>query len=372
MIIDLSLAMAEKDLRPTRYLLTLRYTIEFINAFFEQNPISQLSLIGMRDGRATYVSPMSGNPSDHTSALQALQKQEPQGAPSLQNALDMARGALFHSPSHGTREVIILFGALYSNDPGDIHRTVRDLVADSIRVNVVGLAARVAICQELCSKTNGVAKDDTTVYGVAMNETHYRELLMQYITPPATRGAKKTTAEAKSNANVPSLLKMGFPNLLEEEVQTMCACHGNATKTGYLCPQCKTKVCGLPAQCPGCSLQLIQSNHLARSYHHLFPLQNYVEVSWQEVRKSKRSGDTRYRRACVGCNVSIFPALPELQNGHVGNIEERTVPERKIVKGASESGRYRCRNCGYDYCIHCDVLFHQVIHNCPGCLGKMN
>ena len=94
LILDLSTAMTEKDLRPTRYLLTLRYAKEFVVEYFEQNPISQLGVIGMRDGLAVRISDMSGNPLDHVSALEALRVQEPKGNPSLQNALDMARAAL--------------------------------------------------------------------------------------------------------------------------------------------------------------------------------------------------------------------------------------------------------------------------------------
>ena len=94
LILDLSTAMAEKDLRPTRYLLTLRYAQEFVNEYFEQNPISQLGVIGMRDGLAVRISDMSGNPNDHVVAIQALREQEPKGNPSLQNALEMARAAL--------------------------------------------------------------------------------------------------------------------------------------------------------------------------------------------------------------------------------------------------------------------------------------
>ena len=86
--------MAEKDLLPTRYLLTLRYASEFVTEFFEQNPISQLGIIGMRDGLAVRVSDMSGNPNDHITRLQTFQDQEPKGNPSLQNGLDMARAAL--------------------------------------------------------------------------------------------------------------------------------------------------------------------------------------------------------------------------------------------------------------------------------------
>lgn len=86
--------MSEKDLRPTRYLLTIRYAQEFVLEFFEQNPISQLGILGMKDGLAVRISDMSGNPTEHILALQALRTQEPKGLPSLQNALEMARGAL--------------------------------------------------------------------------------------------------------------------------------------------------------------------------------------------------------------------------------------------------------------------------------------
>lgn len=86
--------MVEKDLRPTRYLLTIRYASEFVTEFFEQNPISQLGIIGMRDGLAVRVSDMSGNPAEHIERLAGLRGQEPQGNPSLQNALEMSRAAL--------------------------------------------------------------------------------------------------------------------------------------------------------------------------------------------------------------------------------------------------------------------------------------
>ena len=94
LIVDLSTAMLEKDLRPTRYLLTLRYVEDFIKEFFDQNPISQLGIIGMRDGLAVRVSDVGGNPSEHVSRVRKLRDEEPKGQVSLQNALEMGRGAL--------------------------------------------------------------------------------------------------------------------------------------------------------------------------------------------------------------------------------------------------------------------------------------
>ena len=59
-----------------------------------------------------------------------------------------------HVPAHSTREVVVVFGALISSDAGDIHRTIQSLVEDKVRVRVVGLAAQVAVCRELCRATN--------------------------------------------------------------------------------------------------------------------------------------------------------------------------------------------------------------------------
>jgi len=356
--------MLEKDLRPSRYLLTLRHASSFVTEFFEQNPISQLGILGMRDGLAVRISDLSGNPAEHIAALAAQRSQEPRGNPSLQNALEMARAALFHTPTHGTREVIIIFGALLSSDPGDIHSTIKSLVADRVRCVVVGLAARIAICSELCARTNGGApgakvvltRDANSVYGVALHESHFRDLLLAHTTPPVSRAADA--------ASLPSLLQMGFPSRVDEPFPTLCACHGIASRGGYMCSRCKAKVCGLPSQCPTCDLQLVQSTHLARSYHHLFPLRNYAEVSWAQARKTGS-------RACFGCQ-SAFPTPPEDagRNGVAPRLAATGKAKKATAGGASESSRYACTVCGCHFCIDCDVLAHEVVHNCAGCLCR--
>ncbi|OWO97613.1 hypothetical protein B2J93_8594 [Marssonina coronariae] len=200
LILDLSFAMVEKDMRPTRYLLTLRYASEFITEYFEQNPISQLGILGMRDGIAVRVSDMSGNPAEHIENIKKLRESQGQGNPSLQNALEMARAALYHTPSHGTREVLIISAALLTSDPGDIMDTIESLITDRIRVSVVGLAAQVKILSEICSRTNA---GDEGNYHVALNEQHFRESLMALTTPPVTRTKKQSQS---------SLLMMGFPS----------------------------------------------------------------------------------------------------------------------------------------------------------------
>ena len=43
--------------------------------------------------------------------------------------------------------------------------------------------------------------------------------------------------------------------------------------------QCQAKYCELPVECKACGLTLVSAPHLARSYHHLFPLPAFDEVS---------------------------------------------------------------------------------------------
>ncbi|TKX19540.1 TFIIH basal transcription factor complex p47 subunit [Elsinoe australis] len=354
LILDLSTAMLEKDLRPTRFLVTINYVVAFIGEFFEQNPISQLGILGMRDGVAVRISEVGGNPVEHIQAVRGLRNTlEPKGNPSLQNALEMARASLYHTPSHGTREVVIVLGALLSSDPGDIYDTIRKCVRERIRVGVIGLAARMHICAEIVGRTNG---GDQSGYSVAVDEVQYRELLMGVTTPPVVRASDKEMRER----NKAGLLMMGFPSRVVEEKPTLCACHGKLERGGYECSRCRAKVCGLPSTCPGCDLTLILSTHLARSYHHLFPLMNWVEVSWE---KAKEKGSVQ----CYGC-MSSFPPAPGI-NGVAGKDTNGEHGQRKrpTAEGASESSRYECTVCERHFCIDCDVFCHEVVHNCPGC-----
>lgn len=233
--------------------------------------------------------------------------------------------------------MLIIYGALLSSDPGDIHETMGHLVTDRIRVSVVGLSAHLAVCADLCSRTNA---GDESQYRVAMDEVHFRDLFLAATTPPVTRTLEQST---------PSLLMMGFPSrtLAPGGTTSYCACHSRPCREGYACSRCAARVCRLPAECPACGLTLILSTHLARSYHHLFPLRNWVAVAWAEAARSA---------TCFSCQ-SAFPEPPKT----------RPAASAAAAKGVSESARYACEVCGNHFCIDCDVFAHEVVHNCPGC-----
>ncbi len=182
------------------------------------------------------------------------------------------------------------------------------------------------------------------VYGVALNDQHFRELLLATTTPPVTRTVEQSAS---------SLLMMGFPSRTVSAQASFCACHSKLTKGGYQCSRCSSKVCSLPSECPVCGLTLILSTHLARSYHHLFPLKNWVEVPWKTASRSTN---------CFACGVG-FPPVP-------AEAPERREKERHAKEQSkSVSSRYQCTICQNHFCIDCDLFSHEVVHNCPGCLS---
>ena len=60
LVLDLSLSMMDRDMRPTRFDLMLEYARSFIVEWFDQNPLGQIGVIGMRAGLAERIGEMSG------------------------------------------------------------------------------------------------------------------------------------------------------------------------------------------------------------------------------------------------------------------------------------------------------------------------
>ena len=236
LVIDCSKSMTEQDLRPNRLDATLTLVKSFIREFFDQNPLSLMLILAMRDGLCERWSTWLGNPNDLSKVVD--QRYEPSGDCSLKNALEMCRQALVHVPSHVSREVLIIYGALYTSDPGDIYKSIKDLSKDSIRVSIVGLSAQLKICQTIVNETKGT-------YDVITNESHYKEILHQHVLPPPLH----------SNS---TWIHMGFPTVKIFDFTTLCACHHAPVTNGHICPRCRATVCEIPRECPICTLTLVK------------------------------------------------------------------------------------------------------------------
>lgn len=193
-IIDCSEAMSMPDLKPTRMMCTQKLLEIFVEEFFDQNPISQFGLIGLKGKRAEKISDMAGSARKHVKAIKLLHKTALVGEPSLQNGLDLALSTLKMIPAHASREILVIMGSLTTCDPTNINSTIETLKKEGVRCSVVSLSAEIRICRYLAEQTGGV-------YGAVLDDSHFKDQLLQHIDPPPA-------AQRQENA----LIKMGFPH----------------------------------------------------------------------------------------------------------------------------------------------------------------
>ncbi|XP_033642104.1 general transcription factor IIH subunit 2-like isoform X1 [Asterias rubens] len=324
-VLDMSRSMEDPDFRPSRLRCSIKLLETFIEEYFDQNPISQIGLITTSNMRAEKLTDLGGNPKRHVAALEKCKDKPCSKEPSLQNALDLAASSLRHMPGHASREILVILGSLVTCDPGDIHQTIKVMKELNIRCSVIGLAAEVRICRKLCTVTQGT-------YGVPVDESHYRDLLKEHTNPPP----------ATVNTE-PAPIRMGFPQHVlhtekdKMEKPSMCMCHLDVKghvgfgSSGYFCPQCRSKYCELPVECKVCALTLVSAPHLARSFHHLFPLGDFLEVQRETLNSEE--------------NLFCFSCQRELK--------EATV--------------FQCSTCLHTFCLDCDLFIHDSLHSCPGC-----
>lgn len=201
--------------------------------------------------------------------------------------------------------------------------TIQKCRKSKIRCSVIGLAAEMFICKHLCQETGGT-------YSVALDESHFKELILEHAPPPP----------AIAEFAVANLIKMGFPQRAAEGSISICSCHKEAkVGAGYTCPRCKAHACELPTECCVCGLTLVSSPHLARSYHHLFPIAPFDEVTSSHL----NNPNCKLQRNCFGCQQSL--------------LDPGNKPGPAVV----------CPKCKRYFCLDCDIYIHESLHNCPGC-----
>jgi transcription initiation factor TFIIH subunit 2 len=162
-------------------------------------------------------------------------------------------------------------------------------------------------------------------YHVATDARHMKQLVAEFTFPCPT--------VASAASKFATLVEMGFPQRRSGAL-SLCTCHQAFTTVGYLCPRCKAKSCDLPTTCQVCNLPLVSSPHLARSYHHLFPVAKFE-------RTSLKDNATLQSKKCFGC---LLPLAAD-----------------------PEGAAYSCGACSHAFCSECDLYIHDSLHNCPGC-----
>ena len=303
--------MKELDIKPTRYDVSIQCTKEFVKEFLDRNPLCNIGIVQASNSEAAVVSRLSGVTQSHA---EGLKKCNPEGCFSLHNVLVLALDQLKDVPSYMTRELLLIQSSLNTTDAKDVAATIARAKKEKLRCSVVSLSSEVYIFKKLASETNGT-------YNVCTDKSHFKELMFRHVTPLPSLSSDSIRPGTH-------FVHMGFPKREFSAFKSLCACHHEFSREGFYCPKCQTKVCNLPTNCPVCGLRLVSSSHLARSYHHLFPVEPFIE-------------DTKDSLAvkCAACNASF----------------------------SSSSRKFSCPNCKKHYCEDCDTFIHESLHNCPGC-----
>lgn len=222
LILDLSREAKESDLKPSRGEACISGAQKFLHSYFDENPISQMAVVALRDGVAEKLSSMGSNPRQHLEVIKNAVQKGFYGNCSLQNGLDLAVGILHSIPSYGSREVLVLYNSLSSCDPGDIRQTVEKVEREKIRCNIIGMAAELYILKYLSAKTHGR-------YFVCMNESHLFDLLEDFVTP---------SASVENNIKT-CLVYMGFPTLKTFQEPKICLNDKVLRNQVFVCPRCE-------------------------------------------------------------------------------------------------------------------------------------
>ena len=150
-----------------------------------------------------------------------------------------------------------------------------------------------------------------------MNEGHFKDMLFELVPPPiapgggitssATNGAAAAAAAAAASSGA-ELMMMGFPTRLPDtSLPSLCTCHSQLKSEGYLCPRCDSKVCDVPTDCGVCGLMIVSAPHLARSYHHLFPVKPFTAVSVRSLVLLYCSSNHTVIQESAGCiGIEMF------------------------------------------------------------------
>lgn len=319
LVLDSSSSSLEGDAcyRPTRLAVIVSAAERLIRGYFDQNPLSSLSVISMHDGIASTETVMISGPDVHVEAARSIIKRTG-GPASVQNALREASRSLIGTPPYAKREVVMLLSAITSCDPGDIKDTIAEMKKEMITCSVVGISAEVYLFKHLAKDTGGT-------YFVARDETHFHGLVMAHATPPPS-----------SPEEIACLVRMAFPRKNAGDSLGLFGKSSEKSRTtlrkgGYTCPQCNSRVNELPARCSICELTLISAPDLARSYHHLLPVQSFEEFT----------GNVAGKR-CFGC-------------------------DRELQQGEGQELVLVCGGCNCLFCFDCDTQIHEVMFVCPGC-----
>lgn len=261
---------------------------------------------------------------------------------------------------------------------------------------MVGVSAEVHVLRRAAEATGGS-------YGVALGEAHLGELLLAHAPPPPApcgslaaelvRMGFPTRAAGDASTAVfvgelPALLPGGYtcPRCKARTQELPCRCGRQGRRAGWAgwnakaaaCCRCLSlqglhaSVCCCRRRCHVCGLTLISSPHLARSYHHLFPVPAFEELDDKQLAAAEAAAAAAAAGGAgggAGSGVSWYePGGPPDSGGGLYCYGCVKLLGTGAEPGGGEASMVlRCRQCSQLFCYECDAFVHESLHNCPGC-----
>ncbi|KAF9764210.1 General transcription factor IIH subunit 2 [Nosema granulosis] len=288
-IIDGSFSIDKPDYLPSFRTNFSKSLEKFVHKFYAENPISALSFSLVNEVVLKYSSETDISMKDFLST-------KGEGYFSLLNALYASFEILKHKDF--CKEIVVITASLMLKDPDTYVEIIELTRKMGIKIFIISMCGELMVFKDLTKLSGG------RLY-VPIDLDHF-DYILDTLTIPT-----------ENNSATINLIQLGFPSMIPE--RGLCACHYQLHSAGYECPVCNTFVCSLPIACPICETQLVSAINISKSYHHLYPLGEFVEDT---------SG------ICYTCK---------------------------------EPSSSKCPQCGMFFCEQCDLFVHQNLHFCYGC-----
>lgn len=316
-VLDLSnMGLNSRDFGCSRIQLLKQALRAFIINFFEQNPISQISIVSTSNGRAQILTYLCGSVNIHLKCIDNLDDYTEEGAPSIHNAMNVCIAILKSAAKYSTREILTIYGSLHTCDITSIDPIIKKLQTNNIITSVIGFGASVFILQRLSTETGGT-------YLIPLNSDHFADILKSNIEPP----------EWSSKFERLDFIPFGFVYNKDDNIPSFDISELRSSKDalprydGLTCPNCHFHVFAVPVYCPSCGILLLTPNHICQTKFHLAALPVF-----QKVEQSENSG----KIVCSTCCTS-------------------------------EKEMFFCPKCESYCCASCNKFIHEVLNRCPTC-----
>lgn len=308
-LIDLS----ERGLEPhdftiSRLRLISNEVEKFIVSFFDRNPISQIGIVGIFQGKGVLLSQLCGDSAKHIDVIKNINKITQFGEPSLQNGLNTALSLLSSAAKYSTKEILMIYGSLNTIDC-NLDKTILSLKRNKVIVNIIGFGASVRILNFIAEQTNGN-------YYVPLNDEHFHELLMKFIDPP----------HLEEGFELKNFIPFCYPqpyNSVTFDISEIKVNRDAKPKSGgFKCGICGFVVFSIPTYCPSCGTLILTPPDITKTQLFLNPPKPFIETDESII--------------CAGCN---FPSSPS----------------------------HTCPSCSSKYCSDCAKFISETLHFCPHC-----